>query len=78
MADKYKMVSSYYILILRQIGNIGAHEIKKIDNQPEEGFLSEKDAENHLGKLIKEGNYPFDSRWGNDCMISKIYKTQII
>lgn len=78
MADKYKMVSSYYILILRQIGNIGAHEIKKIDNQPEEGFLSEKDAENYLSKLIKEANYPFDTRWGHNYMISKLYKNQII
>jgi hypothetical protein len=78
MATKNKMISSYYILILRQIGNIGAHEIKKIDNQPKEGFDSENDAEKHLNKLIKEGEYPFDSRWGNNCIISKIYKTQII
>ena len=29
-----KVESGYFIVILRQIGNIGPHEIKKIKEQP--------------------------------------------
>lgn len=50
------MKKTFYILILRQIGNIGAHEIKKIDEQPKEGFISEKAAEEHLKNLFKIGD----------------------
>jgi hypothetical protein len=67
------MDSAYYILILRQIGNIGAKEIFKIDDQPREGFSSESEAEKHLEKLFNEGKYPYDNKWRYDFMISKLY-----
>lgn len=71
--EKFCMDSAYYILILRQVGNIGAKEIFKIDDQPKEGFSSESEAEKHLEKLFNEGKYPYDNKWRYDFMISKLY-----
>ncbi len=70
---KVCMDSSYYIMILRQVGNIGAKEIHKIDDQPKEGFNSESEAEKHLEKLFHEGKYPYDNKWKYSFMISKLY-----
>ncbi|MEK6880231.1 MAG: hypothetical protein AABY22_11510 [Nanoarchaeota archaeon] len=66
------MKSAFYILIMRQIGNVGANEIVKIKDQPKEGFVSEKSARNHLSQLMKNGDYPFDRNW-NLFMISELY-----
>jgi len=67
------MKKAFYILILRQIGNVGAHEIKKIDDQPKDGFVSEKAAEEHLKKLFKIGDYPFNKNNWESFMIDKLY-----
>lgn len=67
------MGSAYYIMILRQVGNIGAKEIFKIDDQPKEGFNNEPEAEKHLEKLFNEGKYPYDNKWKYSFMISKLY-----
>jgi hypothetical protein len=70
---KVCMDSAYYIMILRQVGNIGAKEIHKIDDQPKEGFDNESEAEKHLEKLFHEGKYPYDNKWRYSFMISKLY-----
>lgn len=70
---KVCMDSAYYIMILRQVGNIGAKEIFKIDDQPKEGFDNESEAEKHLEKLFHEGKYPYDNKWKYSFMISKLY-----
>lgn len=42
------MTGAFYIVVLRQIGNIGANEIKKIEEQPAEGFATELLAEEYM------------------------------
>lgn len=52
------MKTAWYIMILRQIGNVGAHEIKKFNHQPKEGFKSKKEAEMALVEVInKDGDF---------------------
>ena len=51
--------TSFYIYELRQIGNVGAHEICPIDEQPEEGFTNEEKAEAYLVDLLESDKYPF-------------------
>lgn len=67
------MKKAFYILILRQIGNAGAHEIRTIGQQPIEGFSSKKEAEEHLEKLFKVGDYPFNKNNWESFMIDKLY-----
>ena len=61
----------YFILMLSQIGNVGAHQVQKIDDQPKEGFSTAKEAEDELKKLLKTGKYPYD-RWYS-FTVSKLY-----
>jgi hypothetical protein len=55
---------NYYIYVYYQVGNIGSWTVKTIDEQPKEGFDTEKEAEQHLIKLIqaKKGIY-FERDW---------------
>ena len=66
------MKKAFYILILRQIGNIGANEIVQISDQPKEGFSTKIKATIHLKKLMKKGDYPFDGYWFS-FMIAEIF-----
>jgi predicted DNA-binding WGR domain protein len=61
---KEKINSRYYIYVYYKVGNIGGSEVKTIQEQPEDGFETEKEAEEHLIKLIqsKKGYY-FDRPW---------------
>lgn len=70
------MKKAFYILIMRQIGNVGAHEITKIEAQPKEGFVSEKAAEKHLKKLFDLGDYPFNKRNWECFVINKVYSSE--
>ncbi len=45
-----------------QQGNIGAHQIVAIDEQPAEGFSNMNEAVHHLESLFQIGDYPFDNR----------------
>ena len=56
------MESAFYIMELSQLGNSIHHNIKKIDEQPKQGFINKNKAIHHLEELIKKGDYPFD-RW---------------
>ena len=69
------MESAYYIVILRQIGNIGPNEITKIGDQPKEGFENEAQAEKHMFELSKSKKYPFDRGW-HSYSIMKLYRTK--
>jgi hypothetical protein len=60
----YIMIKSFYIVQLSQIGNIGAHEIKKIKDQPKEGFRTDGQAETHLRELLNSDKHPYNS-WHN-------------
>lgn len=63
----------YFVYVIRQAGNIGPHEILKVNDQPEKGFLTEKNADHWLNKKIenREGYY-FD-RAGYHFVILKTY-----
>lgn len=63
LLNEKDMKSNLYIVILRQIGNVGAHEIEKIKDQPKEGFDLTWQAEDHLRKLFNKKEYPFDRNW---------------
>ena len=54
----------YFIYVYYQVGNIGSRDVKTIDEQPKDGFETEKEAEQHLINLIlaKKG-YHFDRAW---------------
>jgi hypothetical protein len=58
------MKTGWYIMLLSQIGNVGAHQIQKIKNQPEEGYITEGDALIALQIQIKDKTifcYSWDS-----------------
>lgn len=46
------MSKAFFVLRLWQTGNIGPHNIAKIDGQPKEGFLIYRDAEKWLEENI--------------------------
>lgn len=49
---------------MSQLGNSIHHIIKKIDDQPKEGFAELVTAEAHLEERFAEGKYPFrDHDW---------------
>jgi hypothetical protein len=59
-----KITSGWYILLLNQIGNVGAHQINRIKEQPKEGFPTEANAIRELEKLIENKGthwYPWDA-----------------
>jgi hypothetical protein len=49
-----KIKSGYFIMKISQIGNIGPYEIKKIKDQPKDGFPTEADAIRALEGLLKK------------------------
>ena len=54
----------YFIYVYYQVGNIGSRDVKTIDEQPKDGFETEKEAEQHLIKLIEaKKGYHFDRAW---------------
>ena len=55
------MKKKIYIYQLFQQGNIGTHQIEKIDEQPDDGFENYSQATRHLEKLFKMDKYPFGS-----------------
>ena len=55
-AKNIKMIKSFYIVQLS-----GAHQIKKVTDQPEEGFKTEGQAETHLIKLLNSNKYPYNA-----------------
>lgn len=54
----------YFIYVYYQQGNVGPQCVEAISEQPEEGFATEKEAEDHLIALIeaRKGHY-FDRNW---------------
>jgi hypothetical protein len=64
--------SNYFILRCSQIGNVGAHQIQRIKEQPEDGFESELEAENHLTMLLLKTNGTFSYPW-DAFTIMKLY-----
>lgn len=57
-------------------GNITNNQIKKIEEQPKEGFDNINIAEKHLFILIKNGSYPFDREY--DFTILPLYTKKSI
>lgn len=47
----------YYIMMIYQTGNIGPHNIKISDNQPDDGFETYEEAEEYLLKDINRHKY---------------------
>lgn len=47
-----KMSRRFYVLAMWQTGNIGSCNIAKVEQQPEDGFLMYRDAENWLEENI--------------------------
>ncbi len=43
-----KIKTAYFIMVMFQTGNVGSHNIKKITNQPDEGFKTRALAEQYL------------------------------
>lgn len=50
-----KAEKRYFIYVYHQLGNIGRYEMLLISDQPQDGFVTEEKAEEHLLFLIKEG-----------------------
>ena len=54
----------YYIYVYWQQGNIGAKQVDTLEQQPKEGFETEKEAEEYLLNLIeKRKGYYFERPW---------------
>ena len=54
----------YYIYVYWQQGNIGAKQVDTLEQQPKDGFETEKDAEEYLLNLIeKRKGYYFERDW---------------
>jgi hypothetical protein len=54
----------YFIYVFYRVGNVGSRDVKTINEQPEDGFETELEAEEHLKKLIlsKKGHF-FHRNW---------------
>lgn len=54
----------YYIYVYWQIGNVGVKQAEPLEQQPKEGFETEKEAEEYLLDLIeKRKGYFFERDW---------------
>ena len=62
------MKKSFYVLEMWQTGNVGSHNIRKVIEQPDDGFLLYRDAETWLVDNIKN----LGGLW-NNYMIQLIY-----
>jgi hypothetical protein len=51
------MKSGFFIMQLWQTGNIGSHNIKKLDENPQNGYESYDKAKNAMLKLRQENNW---------------------
>ena len=71
------MKKRYFIFRHRQIGNVGAWELPKLKNQPEDGFFDEQSAINWLETKFANGkDYGFgqyDSAYWNQYIIMAVY-----
>jgi hypothetical protein len=57
-------MARYFIYVYYQQGNVGPHCVEPIKEQPEEGFATEQEAEEHLTKMIEaRQGYYFDRNW---------------
>ena len=76
---KYKFILNdmrYYIYVYWQQGNVGTHQVKLLDEQPLEGFKTDKHAESHLEKLIeRRKGYYFERPW-YEFTIQKTWKSK--
>ncbi len=61
------MKSAFFIMQMWQTGNVGSHNIKKLKENPQQGFESYEDAKTAMLKLwseedsweLKKGGYDF-------------------
>ena len=67
---------AFFIYELYQTGNVGSHNTKRYDEQPEEGFKTINLAEKYLSNCIKNKNqWKFKSE-GHYFTILKVYQSQ--
>jgi hypothetical protein len=68
----------YRIFEARQIGNVGAHEIKAIEEQPKEGYDTEKEAELSLRKKIASANeWLFNGNYPRTFVVLKVWEIKM-
>lgn len=66
------MKSAFFIMKMWKIGNIGDHQIKKIDANPKEGYSNHDEAKNAMLELHKDGDWDLNQR-GNTFTIMEVF-----
>lgn len=56
------MKSAYFIMQIWQTGNIGSHNIKKLDANHKEGYINYEEAKSAMLQLIKDGDWDLKQR----------------
>lgn len=67
-----KMKSAYFIMQMWQTGNIGSHNIKKLDANPKEGYINYEEAKSAMLRLRKDGDWDLKQR-GYSFSIMKLF-----
>lgn len=56
------MKSAYFIMQMWQTGNIGSHNIKKLDANPKEGYINYEEAKSAMLRLRKNDDWDLKQR----------------
>lgn len=68
------MTSKYFIYHLYQTGNVGPHNCEIVKEQPDEGFKTNKEAENYIRNAMRNKNqWIFQQKWYRFTIL-KIYE----
>lgn len=66
------MKSAFFIMQMWQTGNIGSHNIKKLKQNPKEGYVSYEDAKAGMLKLWHENDWELN-KGGYDFAIMELF-----
>jgi len=66
------MKSAFFIMQMWQTGNVGSHNIKKLKDNPKNGYESYEDAKEAMLKLREDGNWEL-KKGGYDFSIMELY-----
>lgn len=67
------MKSAFFIMQMWQTGNIGSHNINKLNDNPKDGYASYEEAKAGMLKLHGGGNFPLNQSNGYTFCIMELF-----
>ena len=68
------MKSAFFIMQMWQTGNIGSNNIKKLKDNPKDGYKSYDDAKAGMIKLFNDGNWELNNNYYDFSIMELFYK----